>query len=834
MPTRVMLKQSNAPGDSTDNFEAGMAQLSRQALQNRSPLAAKAEVGFQLLDKNDEGDSAVGVFGLRLGKQMAYAPAFFLNGEIITDHLYLLGRDQFVPLSDKWVQAVSKGQFSSMGRQVSRSQTARGLGYADLTPLLRTVYKSGKAGLPVDFMGGLPEFAKAASNLPEALPPLRDTLRKLGASAYKNFGKFSSQHPSFLKMVDKVYGEGTVDQIIDDARKTIKFGALGMVPPIDPMVQPIQGNLPPQIQAPAQLAPAPMPPGPPPISPYLQNIEDSFSQWSMQNPSAPAPIQPGFADAQQPGDMSAEMSEKMGIRRGKIGPLEEFVEGASARKPRKRLTVTTAPEVIKAQEIGITLPDGVRKAAATQGIAVVDARGDDEFAIAIKKTKAYEAWHNPSTSGIFQVIMPDGQTKRCAVFMPEQGQTIRSSFCLVVDLDGKDFFRGSNLKVIAEERDRKEAEDELKSWFNGLSDGSLTSRGNAAYTAITEQLAYACPFNVGSEDDTGAFTAYWQHLPNNDEEKARKDVDRSHDPEAYDSGCSFAVRKSAVNGARIGWIEKELVIPSSAKIVKLGSPMRLGNQQAFDNRLTKHATRLTLQRTGHSRVAANGFELDDRDMALHLAHNWSLPYKQACEMVKESETRGVQYHVLPSPLMIKAAFGPFGDQEAGMVPTPALPNEERFGTMALRDGRSVPVDYGNEQMVRTSPAVAQPPRHHDGDGIGPFEMMGMEDMDRAQQGGRELFDVAALSPLMDAESMNTMVDDGMSELFKGLNRILSYLFSLYRRNEQFVERYGEQDAKQLRESLRTTAEKTGDLILAMKQKSVDTLPTPNPGDLVGD
>jgi len=58
------------------------------------------EVGFQLMDRNDDNTKAVGVFGFKIGSQWLYCPVFFLNGDLKgTELLYI--KDQVSVRSSK-------------------------------------------------------------------------------------------------------------------------------------------------------------------------------------------------------------------------------------------------------------------------------------------------------------------------------------------------------------------------------------------------------------------------------------------------------------------------------------------------------------------------------------------------------------------------------------------------------------------------------------------------------------------------------------------------------------------------------------------------------------
>jgi len=77
-----------------------------QAIQNKANPIMKApyRLGFEIVHKNDNNTRMVGIFVFRLGKDLYYAPVFFINGTIKgTDLFYRHATKTFVPLTNEWV-----------------------------------------------------------------------------------------------------------------------------------------------------------------------------------------------------------------------------------------------------------------------------------------------------------------------------------------------------------------------------------------------------------------------------------------------------------------------------------------------------------------------------------------------------------------------------------------------------------------------------------------------------------------------------------------------------------------------------------------------------------
>ena len=77
-----------------------------QAIQNKANpiMRAPYRLGFEIVHKNDNNTRMVGIFVFRLGKDLYYAPVFFINGTIKgTDLFYRHATKTFVPLTNEWV-----------------------------------------------------------------------------------------------------------------------------------------------------------------------------------------------------------------------------------------------------------------------------------------------------------------------------------------------------------------------------------------------------------------------------------------------------------------------------------------------------------------------------------------------------------------------------------------------------------------------------------------------------------------------------------------------------------------------------------------------------------
>jgi hypothetical protein len=164
---------------SDQQFETQLSNLAYSFLQDRAPALIDYVVGFQLVDKDDDGTKGMGVFGLRIGKEMAYVPAFYMNGEVKgIDMLYSVDADIFVPLTEEWVNYFINRKTAKIGEPNGDTPSQRGVVNPRLIDLL--------ANLPA-VRGG--QFAKVAAamqhcdadfaNVPAMLLPSKHTTMTL-------------------------------------------------------------------------------------------------------------------------------------------------------------------------------------------------------------------------------------------------------------------------------------------------------------------------------------------------------------------------------------------------------------------------------------------------------------------------------------------------------------------------------------------------------------------------------------------------------------------------------------------------------------------------------
>lgn len=97
-------------------FEDDFGSLAYQFVQDRAPALIPYMLGFEVVDRNDDGSKAVGIFGYKVDDDFYYIPAFFLNNQVRgVDMILNKKTNQFVPLTEKWIDFIINRHSVSIG-----------------------------------------------------------------------------------------------------------------------------------------------------------------------------------------------------------------------------------------------------------------------------------------------------------------------------------------------------------------------------------------------------------------------------------------------------------------------------------------------------------------------------------------------------------------------------------------------------------------------------------------------------------------------------------------------------------------------------------------------
>lgn len=137
-------RKAAAQGDQGNDttFEQAFSDMAHGYLREKAPRLMEYELGFQLLDRDDDTNRATGAFAFQAGSQYMLVPVFFINGAIKgMDILYLRNKDLYTPLDEDWVKMLLSRRPMPMGSSISRNLQQQGVRNPDLRQLSRPYHK---------------------------------------------------------------------------------------------------------------------------------------------------------------------------------------------------------------------------------------------------------------------------------------------------------------------------------------------------------------------------------------------------------------------------------------------------------------------------------------------------------------------------------------------------------------------------------------------------------------------------------------------------------------------------------------------------------------------
>ena len=102
-------KIADLGGDPEKDFESIFAKLAFEFIKEKVAPIQDKFIGFQLMERTDDNEKAMGVFTYRLPNTLVFIPVFFLGGDVKGHEvLYLVDQDLVVPLKEEWVNYLNK------------------------------------------------------------------------------------------------------------------------------------------------------------------------------------------------------------------------------------------------------------------------------------------------------------------------------------------------------------------------------------------------------------------------------------------------------------------------------------------------------------------------------------------------------------------------------------------------------------------------------------------------------------------------------------------------------------------------------------------------------
>lgn len=815
-------KRASIGGDQEQGFESSFSSLAYAYLKDKSPRLLDYIIGFQLVDRNEDNTKAIGLFGFKVGDQWLYAPTFFLNGDLKGHELlYIKKQDSFVPMKENWVNylisrkphVLGEGseqnthQLGGMMPNMQRmSQTPSGSKYGS-DAYAPKIDEWARPALPPFFaLGTKKAIALYGETVKDASAPLnfaavvenpfRAALAGVASNLDLNrfmadigilktgYEKCYQCYPLVKQGFDRFYGEDFFLRTAQ-ALKTKAESLVGSV-----------------VKQAARMDPKRRPPRAPTGSRRMS--------LSIMPPKA-------------------EPEEKQGELYVYALDVDEDAEGTIK---------VNRPE----------LTDEEREKLLKDTVLIKDERDSSKTSIAYNTQTRLDLL-NPSESGIYDVLEKPGTFGRLVVLHNPHSGRGREGFSVVLRKDSPKNWKNTHSNNLWAKSNGAPEREDWKKWIDGLSGITDLTKGGT-YVAVHENGSSTLPFEVKEDYGDGAYSVRWNdHLPWSDRSGNLPKTDRPQDWEVgYDSWKARIYINKRV-GSKLRTVNGELSIPDSYKIIKVSDPpkpeknkdslvgmccnpspmddgdgskedpIQPGNLIDVQMLLHKTASVLKLHDTGSDVVIKSKFgteQLSKKAALISLVRKHGLREEQSRLMLKEAAAK--QVHNLAASFLIKYAYGG-ADLMHGGPNAPAFP-EPQMG-MEQMGPNSVQSIYPQEEFMPVDEMSAQ---NTDPSVYDPWHQPDQNAMQVAQQaaagGQKEVFDATMIGGMLKAVRQDSLVDRYLGDLMKALDKLGRILFMFYWHQEEFEDRYGKQDLPELEDSLRNAFEVLGDVVLFLKEKTV--------------
>lgn len=834
-------------GDQESGFEQAFASLAYTYLKEKAPRLIDFIVGFQLVDRNEDNTKAVALFGFKVGDQWLYGPVFFLNGDLKGHELlYIKKQDAFVPMKENWVNYLIARKPHELGKASPRNTQELGGLLPNLMRLAHppTGTKYGSDGVHVDGWArpALPLLAALATKQARALYDVKtagalDFARVVASphaaalaptaaafdmrSVLRDFGllklayeKFYRRYPLIKQGFDRFYGPDFFAEMARQARDRIASEDL--------------------IKRARSYVLPPRRVGKKKASPFL-----------IPGPDAPEhPVKTGALQI---------------IVRDAITGGYGWLDKSAANE--------VDPDVAIAENKP-ELTDEERERLLRDTVLIKDRRDPHAVSMAYN-TQVRTELTNPDATGLFEVLEKPGTFDRMLVIMHPQTGNDRRNFATVVRMSDPRAWLNTHPTNLWVRQDEAPLEAEFREWLDGLPDTRSLSKGGT-YVAIAPDGSGTCPFQVREDYGDGAYRVSWEDhcqydktrpvsLPQIEEKKngppddfrpfdAKIWVNRKGQklrsannelaiPEAYKIITVAAPPKPDGDEEKPGW--EDLISAARGeepkpdddnpnpedKSASKPAPIEAGNLIDIQLMLHKQAaagelTPIRIHDTGGGELWIKARGVTDRmtkkAALISLVRDHGLREAQARVLIKEAAAAAHRNGAVNYVIKYAAPFGSTLQPGPG---APAFP-QPMTGMEQVGPG-AYPAIYSQEEF---QPVPGMDSNLTDPSVYDPFYMPDQKATQQAQTasqaGQKEVFDTSMVSGLLKSVRQESLVDRYMGDLMKALNTLGRLIFLFYWHQEEFADRYGKADVPELEDSLRNTFESLGDLVLFLKEKSV--------------
>ncbi len=799
------------------DFEKAFSEIAFSSLKDKAPGLFDYLVGFQVLDVNEEQNHAIGVFGCHVGDEWVYLPVFFRNGELKgTELMYVKGQDMFVPLQENWINYFLHRKPYAMGETSDVTRRHMVSNPPDLTSYANSPSTWNKIATCHTWRHTNPQewcnaFIEAALRSHEVVQgetggyklaadrcELPAFLKQNGSFVTDTLLAAMQRNHKLASMVLKYYpieslrpGAFSLDAMIMDQKIASERRAPAVrLTPLTPVVTTKVANDKAEACEPHQ---------------PLRESDTAELPWAVQKQEKPK-VEVLTFDTVNPSSRSDLSNEE----------LERLIRGE------------------------IVIKDNTGKA----------------------KSKVYSGqlnWSvtNPTCSGVYKILTTRasrGMVDAIVVINPVTiGKGVaRGTLCINMErksvslVSSTQILAATSLAGVGDWQRLIDSCESPESMVEGETYVILTpsGKGTIPFTVVqkktngdgSKEFKVAAPNRMcyGESRRNGGFEPLIRHSV-----EAPTYVSKDADQSRKDDCRSIILTDRTGTLTPVG---STLFVPSNAVVYKLKSDslyddnglatmsdvqlMLLTNELIRPIKVTSTGSS-EYQIAYSDKVASN---LGYRDAMSLLLNEFNMGAEDAHAALKQAAPgRGVRLFVEKTAYDPSTSLDYAGDPNgpawfragpsAPTFPEQYMQTDERLG-VPTHGTQSGPLPVPSLQAPMGNRAYYNPDPRLDAKDNDPWTLA----QAAGQSGQKEVFDAGMIASLLKVVDSDALVDRYMGDMFLGMDRIGRILFLYYQHNDAFRERYGDEDQVKLEDGLRNTLKSIGDLILFLKQKTVEDNP----------
>jgi len=763
------IKRADLGGDGQSvPFEQALSNLAHAYLKDRAPQLLDHELGFQLIEKNEDNDRAIGIFGFKVGQQLLYAPVFFLNGELKGHELlYLKDSDTFVPMKENWINYVLNRKPNVIGEEVGTNLQQLGVERPSMD-VFRDAPSKYASAHPEWLLPGLPGLMHVLGN------PTRPALQvpglvKENADAANTFLQLIDSHPRLVEPIVAVYGKDLIKDAIDTAKTASSCAPAGAKR--KKKRRKADGSIWKEKTAAEQAR---------------EQLADKLKIWRYDDstPTRARQCRAGLTEKQ------AQELKRDGVF---VDDKRTDDEVSHAYKIQEPLSLMN-PDATGIYEV-LCKPDSFEKCLYIH--SPFNARGTKPNGVLVKVDGDNKSWTETHPGAIFVSDEWDGDNfKEWFDKLPDVTSLDVGSTYVLVAPNGQGTSVFEVEKTLPAEGDEKCYEVEWRNRYGSRRPDHLPPVAARGYEY--------------DNDCSGADSVMLNRI------KGSRFVSRLCCLYVPDGAKAVKIagpetcEECGKTAGRCCCAPRCCEVAESSKTPAL----RPGSHVDLQLGIYKTSEELRVFNNG-SEAVVDGNRMSPLSAIVHLVRDYGLREKTARDLLKEAELRrGVKCRIKIAQPYQELGYPP----AAPTFPEPYSGTDYVMGSQTPTtfgpDVQEVPVT-GMEGTHRSrQPLMNEPPQ--------PF--LAQQVQDAAQTGQKEVLDTSLLSNLLKGTQNETLIDKHLSNLMKGLDSLGRLLFNMYWHHDKFEDRYGGNNLPDMTDAMRNAFESLGDVTLELKQKTVEPYP----------